>query len=286
MADNPLGPSFVILVMRIQADRVMSFGKPMCIRTNILVLVTCLAVGIPIALALVKAEPRLEPATQTIPVVSVLKETSFEQSDDQFTSDRALLASADDLADRHAIETVAPGIPHNGDRLASEAKHNPHDRLLLALRRVNTISEKEGRDYRVAIDSSLDPLIARDVVAAYDRFMAESSKIDEMRFPIVRRIVDAKRGRGDIESYPLSRAARGEMTVEQRNTLSRDLATKRRPTKPDQTVVTSGLDGRMEIVRVDSNEDLSLLHAYSMLHDAERLYLESVILLVQQPTKR
>ncbi len=171
------------------------------------------------------------------------------------------------------------------DRVATQESPRARERLSRqdvgsALRRANIISAKLGMSYHASAPPELDTASANAILAAYGKYLDDCESVEVIRQPIIHRLATAKEERGDFETVPSPRAADPSLSAKERGSASRQLAAKSKSNRPDQTVVQVGIGGTIRIIRVDADEDPYLTQAYSSLHDIERLFLESIMLVV------
>jgi hypothetical protein len=153
-----------------------------------------------------------------------------------------------------------------------------------ALQKAKVLAAGSGRLWPDSTTHDTDSA-RREVVAAYDRWAADISKIDEARIPLVEAIADAKFERGATEILITSRDVPAHLSGAERTAWIAAARDQRKPTKPRQTVVRRGTGGTTWLARVDADEDVRLQAAYDLIEAANTRFLEYVLLLSSTTNK-
>lgn len=158
-----------------------------------------------------------------------------------------------------------------------------HD-VMEAFDRANIIALRKGQKVPTGIQLPYDA--QRSIVDAHAAYAATVMEIEKIRLPVLHDVTAAKRHRGEIEPWLSSRDAPKELSGQELEAWLRKSVDQKRPTKPDQTVVTERSGKRSYLIRINADEDPRLQLAYERLHQADDLYLQQMLLFVEPYRRR
>lgn len=183
-------------------------------------------------------------------------------------------------ADEAGQRIPAPGSPT--DAVRSATKHSAENAdfradAALGMCRAKRACEDIGLNWPTKEPSTATQMA---VAEAYRRHMKTNRDMDEVRHPIVQRIVAAKVAAGETEMIKSARNVPESLSAEDRKLWIQSAKMQRGPASVGQTVVVQSSPTGDVLIRVDADSDVRLAAMTAAIHEERVRFAHEVVLLI------